>query len=69
MNIIENPLGLGHIVHMGSKEEAGEHQRVLNARGEFAKKYAKENGWGEDLEQLSMQQIMEIRKQEGWKNP
>lgn len=68
MNVIESPLGEGHIIDMGSKEEAGEHQRVISGRADFAKKYAEENGWS-DLEQLSIQQILEIRKQEGWKNP
>jgi hypothetical protein len=42
-------------------------ERILEARGKFVMLYAKEKQW--DIENLTMEQILEIRKQEGWKNP
>lgn len=53
----------------GTDAEAAEHQRVINARGEFSFRYMKEKGWGDKLEDLSIQQILEIREQKEWKNP
>jgi hypothetical protein len=41
-------------------------QRLLLARSRFIEAYCKEKGW---TEPLSMQQVMEIRAQEGWKHP
>lgn len=55
--------------NFGTKEEADKEQQILNARHAFSMQYMKEKGWGEDFTQLSIQQIMEIRSQEGWKNP
>jgi hypothetical protein len=31
--------------------------------------YCRTKGWPEDAAKLSIEQIMEIRAQEGWKNP
>jgi len=39
---------------------------ILKSRYDFSLKYAKDKGWNEEL---SMEQIMEIRNQKGWKNP
>jgi hypothetical protein len=69
MNILKPPFGGGHIVHMGSSEDAVEHQRVISARGKFSLQYMKEKGWGDDPIKLSIQQIMEIREQPEWKKP
>jgi len=67
---INLPLSQGiKAVHVGTDDEAVEHQRVLNARAAFSKEYMKKKGWGENILDLSIEQIMEIRAQEGWKNP
>lgn len=44
-----------------------EQRRILEARGRFAEKYAVEKEW--DINNLSMEQLLEIRKQPDWKNP
>jgi hypothetical protein len=46
-----------------------EDQALLRARGEFAKKYCESKGWSVDPEKLSFEQIIEIRSQDGWKQP
>ncbi len=69
MNIIDAPLGGGKIAHFGTNEEATELQRGINARAEFALRYMKEKGWGDDPTKISITQLMEIRAQEDWKNP
>ncbi len=60
--------GMGFI-HTGSDKDAEGIEQALNARHAFALKYAKEKGWGGKVAELSLDQIMEIRRQEGWKNP
>lgn len=40
---------------------------ILEARRIFNTHFCKEKGW--DLDNLSIEQVLEIRKQEGWKNP
>lgn len=65
MNEIKTPIGT--IAHFGTKEEANEMQRVFDGRGKFAKKYCDERGW--DMGNVSIIQLLEIRGQEGWKNP
>lgn len=67
-HIIRIPGG-GKVLHPGTKEEANEHQRIIDARGAFVQQYIKEKGWSESFADLSIDQIMEIRTQEGWKNP
>lgn len=42
---------------------------VLKARDEFVRRYCLEKGWPSNRDDLTMDQIMEIRSQEGWKNP
>ncbi len=44
-----------------------EDERVVKGRDAFATKYCAEKGW--DREKLTIPQILEIRKEEGWKNP
>lgn len=41
----------------------------LMARGDFAEKYCIEHGWPTDPLKLSIEQVLEIRKQDGWKQP
>lgn len=52
---------------MGSAEHATKMQRVVQARYDFSLAYAKSKGW--ELEQLTVDQLLEIRNQDGWKNP
>ncbi len=40
---------------------------LLVARGQFILRYCLEKKW--DAENLTMPQILELRSQEGWKNP
>jgi hypothetical protein len=42
-------------------------QKVTEARYNFAQDYAKGRGWS--IENLSLEQVMEIRSQDGWKEP
>lgn len=50
-------------------ESADEAARIVAARDRFWKAYAKERGWPLDPVKLSIDQILEIRKQPGWKDP
>ena len=68
MKVIDTPMG-AKVIHMGSDEDAVELQRVLNARHAFILGYMVTKGWAGSPEDLSMEQILEIRQQEGWKNP
>lgn len=43
-------------------------QRVLEARGAFVTAYCRSKGWPEDPDELTMEQVMEIRAQPEWKN-
>jgi len=65
---IELPNGTTVFTH-GTQAEADRQKKFLEARYAFSKKYAKEKGWGEDLDKLSLDQIFEIRKQAGWQSP
>ncbi len=69
MNIIDLPFDGGQAIHFGNKEEGTEHQRVIDARATFSLQYMKEKDWGDNLEQLTIPQIMEIRSQKEWINP
>jgi hypothetical protein len=44
-------------------------QRILEARGAFASAYCRAKGWSEDPDELTWEQIFEIRAQDGWKRP
>lgn len=59
------------VLHNGTKQEVDEHESALANRHNFSMRYAIEQGWlkeGEGFESLSIEQIMEIRKQPEWKN-
>lgn len=45
-----------------------EQETILRGRDKFVRAYCAEKGWGH-VESLSIAQIMEIREQDGWKNP
>jgi len=42
---------------------------ALQKRHDFSMAYCKEKGWPQDAEKLTIDQILEIRKQPGWINP
>jgi len=44
-------------------------ENYLQARGTFAKAYCEKQGWPADIKELTINQILEIRGQDGWKNP
>jgi hypothetical protein len=43
-------------------------QRILEARGAFVSAYCREKGWPEDPDELTLEQVFEIRAQDGWRN-
>ena len=53
----------------GMKIFGGTPQQIaaISRRDSFIRKYAETKGW--DVNNLTMDQIFEIRKQGGWKNP
>lgn len=69
-----NVPGFGPVFHSGSPEEVEKHQRLVNARMEFTMNYCREKGWpvpGEPNfeERISIEQVLEVRAQPGWKFP
>lgn len=67
--LVELPLGGGTVLVLGSNEEIAEQERLIAARAAFVVTYCRAHGWPEEPRELSIAQILEIREQEGWKNP
>lgn len=44
-------------------------EELLKKRGQFVLDYCKAHGWSVEFEALSIEQILEIRSQDDWKNP
>ena len=42
---------------------------LLTGKDKFAKDYCDKKGWEYSLKKLTIEQLLEIRRQEGWKNP
>jgi hypothetical protein len=68
MRVIQIPGGL-KAISLGTQSEADKTQAIVNARHAFVQKYCQEQGWSSNPEELSMAQILQIRQQDGWKNP
>lgn len=68
MEMYEMPGGIGRIMLTGTPEENEKHKKLVEGRHKFSQEYIKKKGWGQP-DTLSIPQIMEIREQEGWKNP
>lgn len=68
MPTIELPDNLGTVTH-GIQEEADRTKAILHARRAFTLKYCQEQGWPSNPRELLIEQVMQIRDQEGWKNP
>lgn len=47
-------------------DQADHVEKMFKARHEFTMKYMAEKGWGDNIEDLSIEQILEIRDQDGW---
>jgi len=60
--------GVGRVV-MADEQQAGATQRLVDGRRRFILDYMEQKGWKGPPEELSMEQIMEIRVQDGWKRP
>ena len=65
MPTIETPTG--ERVFCATQEQADQTLQVLQARHAFAQQYCREKSW--DFDNLSITQILEIRKQPGWASP
>lgn len=50
-------------------EKAARAQALLDARYAFVQKFGAEKGWGTDPTKFTIDQILEMREQPGWKNP
>ena len=66
--LLKLPGGAGTVVLTGNAEQNAETERLLLARHEFAMDYCKQRGWPEDAAELTIDQILEIRAQPGWKD-
>lgn len=55
------------VLHTGDDASADETKRVFDARYAFAQAYAAERDW--DIDDISIEQLLEIRAQQGWKTP
>lgn len=60
--------GVGTVV-MADEQQAAATQRLVDGRRQFILDYMRRKGWGDKPESLSIEQIMEIRAQDGWKRP
>lgn len=56
------------VLHTGSDEEAEAVQAKLDRRHEFIVKFCGEKGWPTNPKELTIEQIMEIRNQPGWRD-
>ncbi len=64
-----NVPGMGDVVIAGPPENAFAMQRIVDARHAFVLAYCEARGWSEDPEEMTFEQIFEIRSQPGWKHP
>ena len=69
MSKSREPLQGGTELVNGMKIFGGTPEQIaaITRRDSFIRKYAEGKGW--DVNNLSLDQIFEIRRQEGWKNP
>jgi len=57
------------IMLTGTDKENENVKRIVLGRDKFIGEYCKKNGWSVDITTLTIDQIIEIRSHEGWKNP
>ena len=65
----KTPGGGPTVIHMGTDEEAEATQSLIERRHRFSLEYCKSQGWPEDFNELSIDQVLEIGDQPGWKDP
>lgn len=58
----------GSVAIASSPEQASRGQRIIDARHRFNVEYCMSKGWPTDPAELSIDQILEICDQDGWKN-
>lgn len=68
MREIKTPGGGPTVIHTGTDEEAAKLEALLEKRHRFVIAYSKEKGWPSLATELSIKQILEIRKQPGWQD-
>lgn len=69
MDYLDTSIGISHPPdEIITDAQMDELDKILQARHQFVLDYIKQKGWG-SVETLTLHQIMEIRSQEGWKNP
>lgn len=57
------------VVSTGTPEQSAYVQKLIDRRHAFVLSYCRSRGWPERAEDLSIDQIMEIREQPGWQHP
>jgi hypothetical protein len=67
MPFVKLPGNLGVAITTGTQADADDMKATIEGRHAFIQKYCQEQGWNSS--NLSMQQVLQIRQQEGWKNP
>ena len=67
MSVITLPDGTKAYM-VATPEVAAKHQATVNTRHQIALDYCRAQGWPEDPEKLSIDQILEIRRAPGWKD-
>lgn len=67
MEMRETPFG--SVLMPGTVEENDRKQKILYARHKFVTDECSRRGWPKDFNKLSIDQVMEIREMEDWKNP
>lgn len=60
---------IGKVVMLGTTEQNDKQQKIFYARYKFVKEEAQRRGWDNDIEKLSLTQLLEINEMDEWKNP
>lgn len=66
--VIKVPGGLS-ILHPGTDAEVEAAESLISRRHKFVQEYCASKGWPTDPAKLSIENILEIRNQAGWKDP
>lgn len=67
-NVVKIPGTDQAFVVLGSEKAADTIRSVIEQRQAFNESYMASRGWGTRVEDLTIDQILEIRSQPGWKN-
>lgn len=69
MKTVKLPGGVGSVVLTGDDAQNAETVRIIEARYAFGVAFCEKMGWPTDFAKLSIEQILEVRSQPGWKTP